>query len=258
MGAQDQVEKALKDLYVLLSECEVYDKEKSLVIVDKKRFIKAVNDLNQGIYGVMDEYELTKQSRDKAEREVKKRGDEIIRDANKKAEDVYAASVLYTDEALKRVQYIIQDSMDSVKSIYEGMYQKLEQEKHKVKSNQTELNGFLQDLKDTDKYLQIIEERNKKLAKEKSKEKDEVPAPSYAAAKPEIRINEAYFREHGLSLEEEEQPEEKVEKVAPEISVNLDSEYFKWKERENAGSTGVTEEKRSEKKMLFGKKNKGR
>ena len=255
MGAQDQVEKALKDLYVLLSECEVYDKEKSLVIVDKKRFIKAVNDLNEGIYGVMDEYELTKQSRDKAEREFRKHGDDIVRDANKKAEDVYAASVLYTDEALKRVQYIIQDSMDSVKAIYDKMHEELEKEKHKVKSNQTELNGFLQDLKDADKYQQIIEERNKKLAKERAKEKDELPPPSYAAAKPEIRINEAYFREHGLSLDEEEQPEEKTEKVTPEISVNLDSEYFKWKERENAGTI---EEKNSEKKILFGKKNKGK
>ena len=231
----------------------MYDKEKSLVIVDKKKLIDALNDLNQGIYEVMDEHEFTKRSRDQAEREVKKRGEEIIQDATRKAEDVYAASVLYTDEALKRVQYIMQDAMDAVKTVYDKMQVDLAQEKRLVQSNQLELKGSLQDLRDTDKYMQIIEDRNKKLAKEIAEEKDEIPEPSYKAVKPEIRVNEAYFREHGLSLEiEEEQPEEKVEKVTAEVSVNLDSEYFKWKEREETGD-GIADIKRPEKKSLFGK-----
>ena len=253
MGAQDHVEKALRELHVILSQCEVYDKEKSLVIVDKKKFVDALNDLNQGIYEVMDEHEFTKRSRDQAEREVKKRGDEIIQDATKKAEDVYAASVLYTDEALKRVQYIMQEAMDSVRNVYDRMQMELEQEKRLVQSNQLELKGSLQDLRDTNKYMQIIEDRNKKLAKEIAEEKEELPALAYAAQKPEIRINEAYFREHGLSLElEEEQPEEKTEKVMAEVTVNLDSEYFKWKEQEASGD-GIADIKRPEKKSIFGK-----
>ena len=70
--------------------------------------------------------------------------------------------------------------------------------------------------------------------------------------KPEIRINEAYFREHGLSLEEEEAPEEKTEKITAEVSVNLDSEYFKWKEREANGER-VKDAKKPERKSLFGR-----
>ena len=100
----------------------------------------------------------------------------------------------------------------------------------------------------------IIEERNKKIAKEK-KWKGEGTEPSpYAAVKPEIKINRDYFEQQGISLEEpeEEQPEEKTEKAAPEISVNLDSEYFKWKEQE--GKEGNPEdEKQPEKKGFFGK-----
>ena len=106
MGARDHVEKALRELHVILSQCEIYDEEKSRVIVDKKRFVDALNDLNQGIYEVMDEYEYTKSSRDQAERETKKRGDEIIRNATRQAEDVYAASVLYTDEAKEGINLI--------------------------------------------------------------------------------------------------------------------------------------------------------
>lgn len=253
MSAQNHIEKALRDIHVLLSQCEVYDKENNLVIIDKKAMVEALRDLSQGIYEVMDEHELTKRSRDQAERDTKKRGDEIIADAKNKAEDVYAGSVLYTDEALKRVQLIMQDAMDSVKGVYDKMNLDMQKEMQRVKADQTGLTGYLRDLADTDKYMQIIEERNRKLAKERAEEKEEAPMPSYAAVKPEIRINEDYFREHGLSLDEEEAiPEEKTEKVTAEVSVNLDSEYFKWKERE---ANGESEEvsKKTEKKSLFGR-----
>ena len=253
MSAQNHIEKALRDIHMLLSQCEVYDKENNLVIMDKKAMVEALRDLSQGIYEVMDEHELTKRSRDQAERDTKKRGDEIIADAKSKAEDVYAGSVLYTDEALKRVQLIMQDAMDSVKGVYDKMNLDMQKEMQRVKADQTGLTGYLHDLADTDKYMQIIEERNRKLAKERAEEQDE-PAPTIAAPKPEIRINEAYFREHGLSLEDEpvEMPEEKMEKVTAEVSVNLDSEYFKWKEREANG--GEDEETRKpEKKSLFGR-----
>ena len=235
------------------SVIEVYDKEKNLVIVDKKKLIDSLQDLSQGIYEVMDEHELTKSSREQAERDLKKRSEEIVLDANKKAEDVYAASVLYADEALKRVQYIMQDATVSVKEIYEKMDEKLQQERLHVQHNQSELRGTLQSLRDTDKYMQIMEERNKKLDRQHAEEKDEMPAPVTAAPKPEIRINETYFREHGLSFEEEEEiPEEKTEKVTAEVNINLDSEYFRWKEREDSredGKNGI----KSGKKSLFGK-----
>jgi len=254
MSAQNHIEKALRDIHMMLSQCEVYDKENNLVIIDKKALVEALRDLSQGVYEVMDEHELTKRSREQAERETRKRGEEIIADAKGKAEDVYAGSVLYTDEALKRVQLIMQEAMDSVQGIYNKMQQDMQSEMQRVRADQTGLTGYLQDLSDTNKYLQIIEERNKKLAKERAEEKEEEPAPTVAAPKPEIRINEAYFREHGLSLDDEpeEIPEEKMEKVTAEISVNLDSEYFKWKEREaNGGEDDGA--KKPEKKSLFGR-----
>ena len=95
MSAQSHIEKALRDIHMMLSQCEVYDKENNLVIMDKKALVEALRDLSQGIYEVMDEHELTKRSRDQAERDTKKRGDEIIADAKSKAEDVYAGSVLW-------------------------------------------------------------------------------------------------------------------------------------------------------------------
>ena len=48
-----------------------------------------LSQLNKAIYEIMDEYELTQQSRDRAEREFKKQGDEIVWNASRKAEDIY-------------------------------------------------------------------------------------------------------------------------------------------------------------------------
>ena len=110
MSAQDQTEKVLRQLHVLLSKSEPYPKEPSKVIVDKEQMLALLADLNTCMYGIMDEYELTQRSRDRAEREFRKQGDQIVWDASRKAEDIYAASVMYTDEALNRVWDIMDNT----------------------------------------------------------------------------------------------------------------------------------------------------
>ena len=78
MGAQDNTEKVLRSLHVLLSKSEPYPKEPSKVIIDKQQVIDLLAELNTCIYQIMDEYELTIRSRDKAERDFHKKGDQII------------------------------------------------------------------------------------------------------------------------------------------------------------------------------------
>ena len=256
MSAQDKTEQVLRALHVMLAQSRVYDAEQGLVIVDKREMIQLFSALNQCIYEIMDEHELTRKGRDEAERHARKKGEEIITDASKKAEDVYAASVLYTDEALRLVQDIMQDAAESIKEVCSRMESDIQKERQRVKKDQLDLKGYLQDLKDTDEYLKLIDDRNKKKAKEKLSDID-AESSTYTTAKPEIRINEEYFREHGLSLEEEEaQPEEKTEYEAPKITVNLDSEYFKWKEQEAAEESENVAPKKGEKRSLFGKKSK--
>ncbi|MFR8038261.1 hypothetical protein [Clostridium fessum] len=152
---------------------------------------------------------------------------------------MYAGSVMYTDEALHRVQ-ISQDAMDSVREICDKMNDALAQEKSNVRRDQSELKSHLEDLRDTNKYMNLIEQRNKEIAKERAKrEQEEEEATSvYASVKPEIKINEEYFEKNGIPLETEE-PEEEPEKntgeTGAEIKVNLDAEYFKWKEDADGG-----------------------
>ncbi len=254
MSARDKTEKILRDMHVMLSKSEVYEKETNRVIIDKKQMLELLQQLNASVYEIMDEYELTQQSRDKAERAARKQGEEIVWDASKKAEDVYAASVIYTDEALADIQDIMQEAMDSVKDIYLEMEEKLKKEKRRVRTNQSELKGHLQSLQDTEKYLKIIEDANRKAEKEKRRREAEQEQEmySYKAIKPDIKINEEYFEEHGIPFEAEK-PEEKKEDAMSEIKVNLDAEYFQWKEKEE-GREDDGKKEGGLKKLLKGKK----
>jgi hypothetical protein len=258
MGAQDNLEKVLRNLHVLLSKSEAYPKEPSKVIVDKQKMLDLLNELNECAYDIMDEYELTKQSRNKAEREFQKKGDQIIWDASRKAEDIYAASVMYTDEALTHLQEVIKEANASVEEIYHKMNEQLEEQEKVCRANQLELKSQLQNLLDTEKYLNIIEDRNKERErlKEKSNNKKPIEPSIYANRQTEIKINPEYFEKMGISMEEnstEEAQEGTIEKQImdeipdkekmAEISLDLDADYFKWKEEQEVGKQEEPKEK---------------
>lgn len=258
MSSQDKLEQILREIHVLIAEADVYNAAENRIIIDKKQMYEHLNRLNVAIYEIMDEYELTQQSRDKAERDARRLGDDIVQKADRRAEDVYAASILYTNDALSRMQNIMQDAIDSFERACNEAKDLMEEERRTVRSNQSELKGQLQDFRDTEKYLNLIEETNKQIEKEREKEKNGKRVAErnyYADIKPEIKINPEYFERIGVPLDEagnpvipgEEEPyhegmseilpdeedftyvdlEEKEPAPKPEVRVNMDSEYFK-------------------------------
>lgn len=236
MSAQDNIEKVLRNVHVLLSKSEPYAKEPTKVILDKQEMLDLLSQLNKAIYDIMDEYELTKQSRDRAEREFKKQGDEIVWNASRKAEDIYAASVMYTDEALNRIQDIMRQTEASIAEIYTDMNRQLKEQEQLIKTNQLELKSTLQDLVDTEKYLRLIEDRNKEIKKDKEQGKspEERESNIYANRQTEIKINQEYFEKMGISLDDVVEEDTNAE---VDISVDLDADYFKWKEDNEANSS---------------------
>ncbi len=269
MGAQDNTEKVLRSLHVLLSKSEPYPKEPSKVIIDKQQVIDLLAELNTCIYQIMDEYELTIRSRDKAERDFHKKGDQIIWDASRKAEDIYAASVMYMDETLNRMQDIMQEADKKVGAIYQEIKEQMEKEEQELRTNKSELKGQLQDLVDTEKYLKIIEERNREIEKEKMEGRPEYEQEKreekaiYANRQTDIKINQEYLDKLGLSIPEEpveepekvpEEPEiqapvmvedddEELKQLEAELRVNLDADYFKWKDEQEEQEAAEEKEK---------------
>lgn len=245
MSAQDNTEKILRSLHILLSKSEPYPKEPSKVIVDKQQMLELLAQLNKSVYDIMDEYELTKQSRDRAQREFQKQGDEIVWNASRKAEDIYAASVMYTDEALNRVQGIMKDADQAMADIYAELNRRLKDEEQLIKRNQLELKSTLQDLVDTEKYLKLIEDSNKELQKEKEKGKpfEEQESNIYANRQTEIRINPEYFEKLGISYEEDSVEESPAE---VDVKIDLDADYFQWVEEKETGSKAKTTKEKTD------------
>ena len=204
MSAQSNNEKVLRSLHVLLSKSEPYPKEPTKVIVDKQQMLDLLSELNTCIYQIMEEHEMTTRSRDKAEREFRKKSDQIIWDASRKAEDIYAASVMYMDEALNGIQDIMRQANEAVDKIYMDMDASMKKEERRIKENQSELKSQLQDLVDTEKYLNLIEERNKELERQKNAGKpvEKKEASIYANRQTEIKVNQEYLDKLGLSVED--------------------------------------------------------
>uniref|UniRef100_UPI0040279D67 hypothetical protein n=1 Tax=Agathobacter sp. TaxID=2021311 RepID=UPI0040279D67 len=265
MGVQDDTEKVLRALHVMLAKGEQYPKEPSKVIVDKQQMLDLLSALNQCMYQMQEKYELTKSSRDKAERDFRKQGDTIIMDASHKAEDIYAASVMYMDEALNHMRDIMKAANENVSKIYADLNQKMDVEQRRIKTNQLELKSQMQDLVDTEKYLKIIEERNRELEKQKNEGKpEEEEASIYANRQTEIKINQEYLDKLGMSVidetekeveadkgvsyaDDDDEEDEELKKLQAEIRVNLDADYFQWKEEQEKGEeradSGKTKEK---------------
>lgn len=246
MSTQDNLERVLRDIHVMISRSELYDKTGERIIVEKRQIFEQLKRLNACIYAMMEDYEVTKQSRDKAEREAKKQGDQILWNASRNAEDVYAAAVLYTDEALARAQDIMKSAEASVKELLNETEENIKKQRAVLRENQSELRSQLHDMVDTEKYLKIIEERNKEIEKEKRKKEEgkdddtqerQREKSLYEDRKTEIKINPEYFEKIGRPLKEaddsgegeEAKEKDKEQEKGAQIMVDLDSEYFKWK-----------------------------
>ena len=232
MSAQEKTEKVLRDIHVLFSKAEPYEGSKRRVVIDKMRMMNLLKDLNDCMYDMMEEHELTEASREKARRAAQRENDELIFETRRNAEDIYAASLMYSDRSLNEMAEVIKESRNRMDGIYSEMQERIKQELTTIRHNQYELKGQLQGLVDTQKYLRLIQDENVRIAKEKELQANAAPEPSpYEDTQIEVHVNEDYFREQGLEDLLEPQPEEEA---VPEVDINvdLDAEYFKWKEDE--------------------------
>lgn len=225
MSTQDKTEKVLRELHIMLSKGEAVPKQPDKVIVDRQKMSDLLTELNACMYEIMDEHEMTLRSRDKAERDFRRKSDEIISDATKNAEDIYAAAFMYTDEALLHVQDIMRENTETLERIFTDMKERLQKETRLVKTNQLELKSQLQDLKDTEKYINLIKDRNREIEKQK-KEGVEEPREEgkfYAGRQTEIKVNMEYFEKMGITPEEEVPPETEAPKKADVVIKVADS-----------------------------------
>ena len=225
MSVQDKIERILKNIHLLFSQSLPYGEGGDKIIVEKQAVFQLLEQLNLAVYAAMDEYEVTTRKHEIAERRCEKRGEEIIDKASKHADDNYAASIMYTDDAINRICYIMDDAQQAVQNIFRKMNADMENQRDRVKRNQLELTGQLRDFADTDKYVKLIQEVNKQAEKEhrlqvEGKKEKKIPneGKSYSAVKPEIKINQAYFERTGKSYDEEQESSDKRDEAAESLA----------------------------------------
>ena len=244
MSSQDRVERTLKDIHVMFAQCKSLDGQPNQVVVDRKKFLKLLDDLSHGIYDMMEEYEHTRDSRARGEVAFQKQGQQIIDNASQKAEDIYAASVLYSAETVGEVQKLIDQASDSMNELFRSFRRELMGEKEKLGKNELELESQLQDLADTRLYQGMLEdiraEQRRRSEEEKSadsrerseefrKRSQQVFNPVYSA---NVRVNEDYFSKAGLDSGDAGSSLNAQKPEKPEVKVNYDSPYFQRKARE--------------------------
>lgn len=213
MSAQDKIERTLKQIHVLFSDGPIIAGNPDKVVVDKKEVFAILEQLNLAVYELMDQYEATQQARELAQRRSEKKGEELLKRISRQADDVYAASLIYTDNALEQMQKLMEEAVNSSKNAWNRFSTELEKERNRIKGDQKELKDQLKDFQDSNKYLNIIEDFNRKQDKKEKEgtepgKKIQNEAKHYALNEiPEIRVNPAYFerrrRKSGMQETEE-------------------------------------------------------
>lgn len=249
MSAQDRTEDALRAMHILIANAEYEPGSQTKIIIDKDEAQTLLKELGDCLYAMLDESELTRSSRQQAERSQQKQADLTEERARKKAEDIYAGSLMYSDHALNMISDIVEETSKKLTQLHDSMMEQIDSEKKKIKDNQYELKGQLADLRDTQEYLRLIEEENKRLEKEQESGEftGEADQPSYANVKPEIHVNPAFFQNGDIpkGTVADGADDDLSTKIESQINLDdLDREYFNWKD---GGDTD-----KPEKKSLFG------
>lgn len=244
MSSQDNLERTLKEIHLLFAKSEPCGEEPGKVIVDRKRFMELLDELNRAVFAVMEAYEDTQESRTKAELEFQQKGRKMMEEASQRADDVYAASVLYTADAVGELQKLMDQMNDSMNEMFHSFRMSLREQKDILRRNELELESELKDLEDTRLYQEMLEDirlKQRRLREEEHLERREAAALrrqsggriSIPASSADVKVNEAYFEKQGISAADAQAgyvpapAPPAAEK--PEVIVNYNSEYFKRK-----------------------------
>lgn len=252
----DKIEKILKEIHVLLSGSPAYEGSSTDVIVDKKQVFRLLEKLNYALLEIMDAYEVNELSKERAISKVQKDAQKIIDDASKNAEEIYAASLIYTDDALNELRDTMNKTRKNIVKEYEAMFNKIDSQIDLISKNKDELHMQLADLSSGNEYLNIIIDEKKRREKERDRynkvvdgeTRDETESRLTIKAKEarenksdvvvNVNTNHPAFkknppesrdeRERLLDEQLELPPKKDGEYSASDF--NLDDEYFKWQE----------------------------
>ncbi len=179
-------------------------------VLDRNELLKIVNNISEVVKNEMNTYREVNDKKARIINEAKEEAEEILYRAQKSASrirvtkrrpgeppsfrasefskeekqslrtasDIYAASLIYTDEMLTEVDHLVSESYEKIEQEYARMRSTLRKKVEDIAENKAELMSNLNSLKANDRYSQILElsellslelynEREKAKAKER-------------------------------------------------------------------------------------------
>ena len=158
----EKLEQTMKKIHIYLANCKESAYSSEELIVSKKRIFSLLEDLNYAVYEVMEEYEATVAARDRGLAMVERQAADIKEDAVHRAEEVYASSLLYTQEAIADMQNALEYTLEKTKKEYEMLMQGYQEKMMYLEQDSQEIVSQLSAMADAKTYLHIVEEINAK------------------------------------------------------------------------------------------------
>lgn len=258
----NRIEEILKEIHVLFAKSESYKDNPDMVVVSKQEMFELLEQLNEALYDVMDRYEATQRSRERARIEMDREAAEVKEAAKQASDDIHAASLCYTDTMLGEVKEIVEETRRNVKHQLLELLAELEKQSEQLDFNKDGLKQELSEMHEGNLYVDYIEKLRKKNEEKRTKDKEEKEEDIFA--EPEVQKANYVIRvdkpgeNAGISIsskwnrnkkpkngEQGEKVEGAVgadEELQPSGTVftaddfNLDAEYEQWKE--NGGDEG--------------------
>lgn len=264
----EKLEQAMKKIHIYLANCKDSAYSSEEVIVSKKRIFSLLDELNYAVYEVMEEYEATTAARDRGQAAAERMAADIKEDAMKRAEEVYASSLLYTQDAIADVRNALEYTYQKTKTEYEALIQNYEDKMMFLVENSQEINAQLESMADAKVYLHIVEEIKAKYAQRSSEleelkqnatlskslgsitaaealeaEKDDYT--SKLSAPIVVDVHEAPQIPEGFGKSKAKKKGKRVVSETAAQSQNLDAEYFAFQEEQERALAKQLEEEAS-------------
>ncbi len=158
------LEEIMRKIHVLFAKCEPYgSKEENKIIVPKKEVFRLLEQLNYAIAEIQNAYECTVESRERGIKDYVRRGEDIVKSAQKEADDVYAASMVYMDDMIYEIADLMTAVRQGLKDDYARFIQRIETQEQLLAENQTEVREQLRAMAEGEKYMRVIRHENARL-----------------------------------------------------------------------------------------------
>ncbi len=281
---QEKLEQIMRQIFMMLSNCEESAYSSEDLIVPKKRIFQLLEELNYTVYDMMEQYEGTVAGRERGLAEHERRMAQIKEEAKERAEDTYAASLLYAREMFMDMRKTTEQLCQNLRREYNEALRNYEEGLRFLQENEESTVEQLSVMMDSKKYLRLIEQQNKEkeklqtLTEEEKKRQEELRAEQAELAAAEaaselnqklsapivVQVNEQPKVPEGFGKKQTKKkkytPSQALEETTVEgegvVTPNLpdadtlDEEYFEWKQEQE----GTDKQAKKGGKKFFGKR----